>query len=74
MLPLNPWLEGGPRSLLHERIQAAGNIGLLLADSSSLSGTQANVYVTEIMKGTDPFKYEVTGLTVGIPNYVRIFA
>jgi hypothetical protein len=59
---------------VHERIQAAGNIGLLLADSSLLTGTQANVYVTEVIQGTDPFKYKVTGLIAGIPNYVRVFA
>jgi hypothetical protein len=50
---------------MHERIQAAGNIGLLLADTQSLTGTQAGVYVTEVIRGTDPFKYEVTGLTAG---------
>ena len=59
---------------VHERIQAAGNIGLLLADFSSLSGTEATVHVTELLQGTDPFKYEVSGLTVGVSNYVRIFA
>jgi hypothetical protein len=59
---------------VHERVQAAGNIGLLLADTTSLTGTAANVFVTEIVKGSDPYHHVITGLDAGTTYYVRIFA
>ena len=59
---------------VHERVQAAGNIGLLLADATAPTGTAANVYVTEIVKGTDPYHHTISGLTAGTTYYTRIFA
>ena len=59
---------------VHERLQAAGNIGLLLADVTSLTGTAAAVFVTETVKGSDPYHHIVAGLNAGTTYYVRVFA
>ena len=60
--------------LQHERVQGAGNIQLFTVATNSLTGVQANVYIEEVYRGTNPFYAEVSNLSPGVAYYFRIFA
>ena len=67
--------------LAHEREQGAGDIGLLLASPNTLnplasSGrfVNANVHVSENVKGTKAYRFNIEGLEPGTPYFVRVFA
>ena len=61
--------------LKHETVVGAGDVGLFLATATSdLSGNQARVEVTEMVKGTAPLRFTIDGLEPGKDVFARVSA
>ena len=57
--------------LRDEVVQGAGNLFLLTAVATGLTATEPKVVVAEKIKGTDPMRLSLTGLTPCVRYYLR---
>ena len=58
----------------HEAVVGAGNLGLLLAHDVNLGGNGAAVGVQTMVQGTNPLRFDLSGLETGTEYFVRVAA